>query len=662
MSNNKPARFHIPFHLVYLLKVYLAGAVAFTLFRLLQFITESGRISTVPEGERFLIFLRAFWIGFRFDMVILAYILLIPFLALGLFYAFRVRNVWPYRCVNGFVLFFYVVGMAVYAIDIPWFHQFHSRLNRAVLQWTSDGGFIFRMIVQEPRYFWTVIPLVLLVTGLFILGKRIFRSSVADKFPGWSGPSGWEAWLKYTLFHGVFFGLMFIGGRGRLAQKSPIRVGTAFFSPYAFPNQLGLNPVFTLTQSMIEALQERNRPIALMDPEEALSLTREYLHIPLQDSTGSPLARWIIPAKVPDDRPNVVLVLMESMTTAKMGRYGNTARLTPHLDSLASNGWAFDSIFTAGIHTHNGVYSTLFSYPALFEQHQLKQVNMLKYHGLPAVLKQHGYQTAYFTTHDDQFDNIGGFLSNNGVDRIISQKDFPQEEVRSTLGVPDDFMFRFSVPLLDEMAATGKPFLGIYMTASDHGPYIIPEYFQPRSSRIREQAVEYADWSIGRFMDECSRKEWFGNTLFVFIADHGAPLAAVYDMPLNYHHSPLVFYGPGILEGTREFTCLGGQIDVFPTLMGLLKLPYLNNTLGVDLLEHERPYIYFCADNKYGVLDNEFFLVVRKTGRESLFRHLSRDLHDYRSDYPEKADEMKRYAAAQMQAAQWMITNRKTGK
>jgi len=661
MNDRRNQPYHIPFHLTYLFKVYLAGVVAFTLFRLIQFIAESGRIPTVPEGERFLIFLRAFWIGFRFDTVILAYILLVPFVALSLFYAFRMKKFWPYRWVNGFVLFFFVAGMAVYAVDIPWFHQFHSRLNHAVFQWTGDGGFIFRMIVQEPRYFWTAIPLTLLATILIIVGKRIFRSSILDKFPGRSGPSGWKGWMKFILFHGVFFSLMFIGGRGRLAQKSPIRVGTAFFSSYAFPNQLGLNPVFTLTQSMMEASREKNRPVALMDPEEALSLTREYLHIPAQDSPGNPLARWIIPAEAPEIRPNVVLVLMESMTTAKMGRYGNQAWLTPHLDSLASRGWAFDSIFTAGIHTHNGVYSTLFSYPALFEQHQLKQVNMLKYHGLPAVLKEHGYQTAYFTTHDDQFDNIGGFLSNNGVDRIISQQDFPPQEVLSTLGVPDDFLFRFSVPLLDEMAATGKPFLAVFMTASDHGPYVIPEYFHPRSSRIREQAVEYADWSIGRFMEICARKEWFRNTLFVFIADHGAPLEAVYDMPLNYHHTPLVFYGPDILEGSRTYSCLGGQIDVFPTLMGMLKLPYLNKTLGVDLLLHERPYIYFCADNKYGVLDDKFFLVVRKSGGESLYRHPARDPADYLNEYPEKADEMKRYAAAQMQAAQWMIINRKTG-
>ena len=101
------------------------------------------------------------------------------------------------------------------------------------------------------------------------------------------------------------------------------------------------------------------------------------------------------------------------MSAAKMGRYGSKDNLTPSLDSLALQGLCFDNIYTAGIHTYNGVFGTLFSFPALAMQHPMKASNMLKYNGIAATLKQYDYQTVYFTTHDGQFDNVEGFLYHN---------------------------------------------------------------------------------------------------------------------------------------------------------------------------------------------------------------------------------------------------------
>ena len=653
---------YIPFHLVYLFKVYLLGLLGFTFFRLIQFFAEFARIADIPASERVGIFLHAFFMGFRFDTVISGYILLLPFLVLSVAYALYIRRVLIYRIVHIYLLIFYGLCFLIYAIDIPFFHQFFSRLTTAAFLWMDSPGFMVKMILQEPRYFWTVIPFILIIMGFWYILRKLNRSTLMVHLSVANSEKKISTWVRYGIFSLFFLLLLFIGARGRLAQKSPIRVGTAYFSTYAYPNQLGLNPVFTLIRSMLNASKEESRFVQLMDDDISLDLTREYLDIPLQDSLDSPIARWIVPENSSLNRPNIVLVLMESMSTVKMGRYGNPGNFTPHLDSLAAEGWVFDSIFTAGIHTFNGVYSTLFSFPALFEQHPLKEVDMLYYHGLPGTLREFGYQSIYFTTHDDQFDNIAGFLSNNGIDHIVSQKDYPREEVLSNLGVPDDYLFRFSLPILDELTTNDQPFLAIYMTASDHGPYVIPEYFRPHSERVTEQSIEYADWSIGQFMQQCSEKSWFDNTLFVFIADHGAALETTYDMPLYYHHTPLIFYGKNILDGQKSFMKLGGQIDVFPTLMGILRYPYINNTLGVDLVQHDRPYIYFSADNKYGIMNDHYFLVVRQSGEKSLYNHPVRDLANYEDSLPKLANEMQQYADAQMQTAQWMILHRKTGK
>ena len=106
---------------------------------------------------------------------------------------------------------------------------------------------------------------------------------------------------------------------------------------------------------------------------------------------------------------------------------------------------------------------------------------------------------------------------------------------------------------------------------------------------------------------------------------------------------------------------IAGQIDVGPTLIPLMGLSHLNNTLGVDLMKHNRPYMYFSADDKYGCISKDYFLVVRNIGTESLYHYENEDTRNYISEKPELADSMKHYAKSMIQTAQWMLLNKKTG-
>ena len=346
------------------------------------------------------------------------------------------------------------------------------------------------------------------------------------------------------------------------------------------------------------------------------------------------------------------------MSAAKMSRHGNAHHLTPFLDSLANQSYYFENIYTAGKHTFNGILGTLFSFPALYRQHPLK--NIRKYNGLGSTLHGLGYSTIYFTTHDGQFDNIEGFLRANDFDRIVSQKDYPSKEVKTTLGVPDDFLFEFAVPVIDELSRKEKPFFATFMTASDHGPYYIPDYFTPKNTEIKQQIVEYADWSLQKFVRLASQKEWFKNTIFVFVADHGAPLTAAYDISLDYFHSPLIFYAPGLFDQPAVFDCIGGQIDVFPTLMGLLHLPYVNNSLGVDLIQSQRPYIFINDDDKIGILDQENLLILNSKKCNGLYHYRNSDTTNYVDIYPELVNEMASYATANLQVFQSMLNKKQT--
>jgi phosphoglycerol transferase MdoB-like AlkP superfamily enzyme len=361
----------------------------------------------------------------------------------------------------------------------------------------------------------------------------------------------------------------------------------------------------------------------------------------------------------PANKRNVVIVLMESMSAAKMSRNGNPDRLTPFLDSLTTQGCYFENAYSAGIHTYNGIFSTLFSFPALFHRHPMKGCSMDKYRGIASTLKSNNYSTIYFTTHDGQFDNVEGFLKANDFERVVSQKDYPSGSVKTTLGVPDDFMFRFSIPILNDLSKKNKPFLATMLTTSDHGPYYIPEYFKPRQKEIKKQAVEYADYSLKQFMRLASQQPWFSNTIFVFVADHGAAMSIVYDLSLDYNHVPLLFYAPHILKEKKTFSQMAGQIDIFPTIMGLLNIPYKNNTLGINLFKEQRPYIIFNADDKFGVIDSTWLLIEHKDKSAKLYQYRHNDPKDYAGQKPDIVTRMRTYGESNLQTYQYILTKKK---
>lgn len=99
----------------------------------------------------------------------------------------------------------------------------------------------------------------------------------------------------------------------------------------------------------------------------------------------------------------------------------------------------------------------------------------------------------------------------NGFDRVYSELDYPSEWIQSTNGVADHKMFEYAIPQLDKMAAENKPFLSVFMTTSDHGPYIIPKEinFIPKSKELKDQIVEYADWSIEQFINNAKQNPGF---------------------------------------------------------------------------------------------------------------------------------------------------------
>lgn len=636
----------IPVFVKITVKLYLLLIAIYTAFRVALLLLNLDRVGTTTFSE----VVRAFVMGVRFDIVTIGFIIAIPTIILILFSFFGRKSRVFEIIYTWFLTVCFTFTFGICSADIPYFEQFFDRFNITAFEWmaTGDSVFVFKMIFEEPTYILMMIPVLMAGFVFWFFANRIMKNS-----------NGWESvgYVRYSIYTLLLGGLIFIGMRGRLNEKSPIMVGTAYFCNNAMLNQLGLNPNFTLARSWLDSLDPDNQTVMFMPDEEAIENMQQYLGIEKPDEEY-PLARAVEGSPNLKDY-NVIVVIMESMSYNKTAHGGNSRNLTPFLDSLMDKSLSFNNCYTSGTHTYCGIYTTFTSYPVVFRNHALKRIPVLQYDGFAAVLQNLGYQTAYFTTHDKEFDNVAGFLSLNGVQRVVSQADYPVSEVKTTLGVPDDYMFRYSMDIYDYMAAQGKPFFAAMMTASDHGPYYIPDYFEPRSTELKYQITEYADWSLQRFMELASTKSWYDNTLFVFVADHGAALDTDYSIPLSYFHSPLVFYIPGMEAVASE--ALASQMDIFPTVMGILGQPYVNNTFGIDLLNDSRPYVYFMGDNKYGVLDGEWLFINKPgAGKKGLYKYRDKDITNWLEVYPELGEAMQKYGESAWQMSEYQLIKKKT--
>lgn len=643
-------RLKLPVNISLLLRIYLISLIIFLGFRIILFV---GNIEK-SYGDRLYNIFYAFIIGLRFDIVICSYLLILPFLLVTINYFFVQNKIMRkniFRFVQYYIIVVFIISFFISSADIPYFNQFNSRLNASAFLWIKNYFFVTKMIVEEPRYWLMVFPLIIASSWFIFSVKRYFRPIILSDEP-------FNLNWKNITISVVFLGLMFLGARGRIEHKSPIKTGTAYFCNNPFLNQLGLNPNFTLVKSYLKSLKEKHG-VMLIDNQLAIHNIKKYLKVDTITPSGY-FEKVVKYDSMGAHQYNVVLIIMESMSASKMRRHGNPENLTPFLDSLSYCGYYFENAYTTGIHTFNGIFSTLFSMPAYFREHPMDVFPIPKLSGIFSTLKDFGYSTIYFTTHDGQFDNVAGFLKANDCEKIVSVSDYPSNKIKTTLGVPDDYMFEFSIPLLNNLYQKNKPFAAVFMTASDHGPYYIPDYFKPKSKEIKKQSVEYADYALRKFISLSIRQPWFKRTIFVFVADHGAAMDNIYEMPLSYHHSPLLFYAPEIIHSPKSFDVIASQMDVYPSIMGLLKLPYVNKTFGIDLFNEKREYAILSADDKYGAIGKHWFLMIKTDGTKKLYNYKTNELKNYAEIYPDTLKAMEEYVYSHLQVYQCIRNNQKT--
>jgi phosphoglycerol transferase MdoB-like AlkP superfamily enzyme len=307
---------------------------------------------------------------------------------------------------------------------------------------------------------------------------------------------------------------------------------------------------------------------------------------------------WKIPGVAAKPRLNVCIFLEESLGSEFWGclgaknRAGKPISMTRRMDKLATGeGLLFENLWADGNRTIRGFEGVFSSFPPLPGDAILARDRTENVETIARVLKRDGYRTLFLYGGRGTFDFIKSYTGRNGWDGLIEQDDFVNPAHTTAWGVSDEDLLGRGIEEMRALHGKGEPFLVSFMTVSNHRPYTFPEgrIKDAPNPADRRPAVRYADWALGDFFRKAKKEAFWKDTIFVVVADHGARVYGSQQIPLTSYRIPMVVLGPAAVAAARRIDALGCQLDVTPTILGLIGRPYESLFFGSDLLAEGRP-------------------------------------------------------------------------
>ena len=651
----------VPVTIQWIVRLWIIYFIIFTLFR----------VATVflfrPLNTPVSSVLPSFWLGFLYDAKWIALILL-PIALLSVrakfspFYSERNKKWWSY-----YLAFTTLVVLFFFGADFGNFSYNHTRINASALNFAEDPVISFKMLWQSYPMVWILLALVLAVVMLSTLFKRTHVSVVKRMHADITYKRKWHLIAIVFLLWSVY----------GLFSFTPLKWKDAFEFNDNFKSYVALNPL----QNFFTTLRFRSPSFDVAKAREYYPVIADFLQLDSLTRSANSYERIVEPgSRSLESRPNIVLVIGESFSMYKSSMSGNPLNTTPYFKELCDNGIFFERCFSATFGTARGVFAILTGSPDV----QLSKFSSRN----PEALDQHviinsfeDYNKFYFIGGSSEFNNFKGLLKNiNGVN-IYQEGSYRSPEL-NVWGISDKDLFLEANDVLKQQQ---KPFFAIIQTAGNHRPYTIPKEdkdFVKRTvhpdtlhkygfeSLAEFHAFCYSDYAFKKFMEEARKQPYFDNTIFIFTGDHGVEGDATQMYPvawtanrLSDEHVPLLFYAPALLTPQKRAEVVS-QIDILPTVAGMVYQPYVNTTLGRDLLntknKNNAAFIIHHDEGSIGVVTDDYYFIKNiRISKEELVPVRSNQLNLSVAEKDSVKKSLSTLTTAIYETAKWMLVNNK---
>lgn len=650
----------LPGRLRFAFALALLDTLLFGLFRaafFLRFRPDGSDYAASALGQ-------AFYLGFKFDLR-LAIGLVMPFLLLG-----WVKWIDPVRGRPGriFWLGYLTVAQAallvVYVVDAGTYAYIHTRLNATLLSLADNPDISWAMVWQS----YPVVPLALLITLVAscrwwaarrMAGRWLVPEAVGPLAPRWRI----LVWVAAPL-------ALVALGYGKVSRY-PLRWCDAFECRDTFLSHTALNPVLFLYESM----REEQADFDVAAARRVYGPVARFLATDRPDPSSLSLERVRTPAATVPGRPNIVIIILETFAAFKVGATGNALDPTPRFDALARDGRLFTRCYVPMENTSRSLFAFFFGIPDVSQRHASSRN--------PLAVGQHTLMTAfggwdkhYFLGGSANWGNIRGMLLNNVPDLTIHEEGAYRAPVHDVWGVADSDLF---LEANETLRGLNQPFLAVIQTSGNHRPFRIPK--DPRGfesvpvdgdrlaangfySNAEYNGLRFLDHSLGLYFDAARRERYFDNTIFVVFGDHGTTGGSTTtdygDLNLDTFRIPLLLYGPRLVQPGLEER-VTSELDILPTLAGMLGVPYRATALGRDIddpsTEADRLAFTFTAFRnppRLGLVGDRFYCNVEPDGTSRLFELGTRPPRDVTAENPDTAGRMAELARGFHEMARYL--------
>jgi len=596
----------------------------------------------------------AFYLGLKFDLQ-LSLMIILPIFIIG-----NIRLFNPFN--SGGMRFFWLMYffsamfsiLLIYTGNFGHYGYLDKPIDATMLRFFENIDISTQMVWETyPVIAWATGLITIIIIYIYSLNRLIIRDSyIIDNSRGI---------FKKLIIATVFCSLMIVGLFGKISYY-PLRWSDAFFSPHSFVPAVTSNPVLYF----FNTFKNRKLNYSKTETQKYYDTMVNYLHIDLPSKFGLNYVRKIPNNIKSEKKYNVVMVFLESFSAFKSGLFGNPLNPTPNIDALANNGYLFTHFYTPSTGTARSVFTALTGMPDV-EPKKTSTRN-------PLIVDQHliinsfkDYKKLYFLGGSASWGNIRGLLSKNITDLNLYEEGSYNSPRVDVWGIADHNLFKEANNVLKKID-NDKPFFAIIQTSGNHRPYTIPDDVpnfkldNNNDSKLTQSgflnngeynSYRFLDHSVGLFIEAAKKEKYFDNTLFVFFGDHGVPGTGKHikrsysQLGLMNIHVPLIFYAPKLITKARKINKIASEVDVMPTIAGLLNQSYLNSTLGRDLFDKQFDNSRYAftvshgSKQRIGLISDKHYYQMDEAGTNS-------SLHDLDSTSPRK-DISKQYPAIQSQ-------------
>jgi len=564
------------------LKFFFAAAfswIAFMIFIRFAFsIYQYSQTSLLSFGEIIL----SFTYGLYHDISLAGYILMLTGLILSLSITIPGKKLkLLFQILYGFLM------LVSLTIAVPNFELFRN------WGFHADGTILSYLKTPKEAAASTATSTYILLFGIYLamltLAFKLFNRFLIQKLDAIVPTK-----LKYLPVMLLITASMIIPVRGGLGI-APMNVGFVYHSSNTYANLLAVNPIWNFSYSMKKL--KKNKRLKVISDDEAQVRYKEMIasNLTSQDT--------ILKSK----SPNIVLIVLESFTSAIIEELGGKKGVTPNFHALSEEGIVFTNFYGIGDRTKIGTVGIFSGFPSLPQKPVIE--NHKKVQQLPSIckaLKQEGYNSKFYYGGDLHFASMNSYLSNAGFNNTISMDDFPSELNTSKWGVHDEFLFD---RLYHDIKLEKEPFFKACLTLSSHEPFDVPmeTAIQGKDENsLFMNSAYYTDKCLGEFISKLKRLPSWDNTLVILLADHGSRYVGNYvPSDPDKYKIPMLWLGGALNQKGLKINKYGCQPDLATTLLPQMDIDASKFSIGKNLFNpSQKGYAYFTYNNGFGFLDS----------------------------------------------------------